>query len=179
MILDIAKSVEVVIATVTTYPLSYVAEFSDQTPQGVLAAQIIADGSLVVGTTTVVHNPSTQYVRSVSSLGIYNGDVAAQVVTVQINDNGTQRPYYKVTLQPGDLLTYQAGKGFTVVDANGNAKGIVPLPFLAAKDASVIQVDIDLYTSSRTGNTLALQQILTQPPSNGLVLLETPAFLIG
>lgn len=71
---------------------------------------------------TVAAGPAATTSRKINYLSVVNVDTAAIVLTVQLNNNGTARTCWKGTLAVGDSFTYLDGRGFQVLDANGQLK---------------------------------------------------------
>lgn len=103
------KSLEIVLSgAVTTNQLDYVLSYVDL----LIADQSVSAVGSNDGTTnnttpvTVLAAPSAGHSRQVKFLSIPNKDTVAATVTIQYNDNGTERRIIKVLLDVGDNLIY-------------------------------------------------------------------------
>lgn len=69
------------------------------------------------GTTAVtfVAAPGASTVRAITSLMVYNPNVAAVTLTLRLNDNSTMRTLWKGVLQSEETLEWTNKNGFTVV----------------------------------------------------------------
>lgn len=166
MVLDTnSKAIDLfLLANPALVPLPWTVEYTDETLPAT-TRQIAADGTLIAAGFLQVAPPPLGY-RSVQSLTVLNSDTSAATVGVylhNINAN-TRRVIYQVVLQPGDQMQYIAGRGFIVVDAAGNVRGIMPLPLGAAKDSTLLSLDADLLTRAKEsgGNLDNLAQALQQ-----------------
>ena len=75
---------------------------------------------------TVVAAPGASKTRKLNYLSVVNVDTAVVVVTVQVNDNGTKRISFKVSLQVGDQLVFISAHGWSVYTTNGAIKATFP-----------------------------------------------------
>jgi hypothetical protein len=67
---------------------------------------------------TVVAAPGASNItRMVKELNVYNGDAIAHVLTAQMDDNGTRRAQFSVTVQPGESLYYNGQRWSVVPEA--------------------------------------------------------------
>jgi hypothetical protein len=83
------------------------------------SSNLLSNGITAV---TAVAAPAASTQRQLKILTVYNNDTVSVTVTVQYNDNGTNRILTKTTLAVGDTLQYVDGQGFRVIDTNGNLK---------------------------------------------------------
>ena len=109
---------------VTTNQLTFTASYTDisTTSWGQTAAGdndgISDDGNVV----TLIDAPSSNNSRIVQQFTIYQKDTVDAVVTLQKDNNSTDREIFSITLSPGDTLEYQQGAGWKVMDSNGATK---------------------------------------------------------
>ncbi|MBA3355775.1 MAG: hypothetical protein H0U18_07520 [Pyrinomonadaceae bacterium] len=74
-------------------------------------------------TTDVVLAPAASTYRNVKGLHVNNKHVSTPVdVTVQHTDGTTVIALFKTTLQPGDVMEYDDGQGFSVVSPYGGSQ---------------------------------------------------------
>jgi hypothetical protein len=74
---------------------------------------------------TWVAAPSASQQRLISELSLYNSDTAQIVVTVKLNNNGTRRTMFTVTLETEEQLLYTSESGWLVYDSNGTTKELI------------------------------------------------------
>lgn len=74
-------------------------------------------GTASNGTTDVdiCEAPASNVVRNIDSISVYNGNAATRVVTVKIDDNGTDTVILARSLTTGQTLSYEAGTGWVVL----------------------------------------------------------------
>lgn len=121
------RSLEVLLVTVPGTPWTWTVDFQSIPLVGKPAVPSGNDGTIAsAAAVTMIPAPAQNGTAIVTSLSILNADSLAQVVTVRMNNNGSYRNYYQALMNPGDQLTYQTGRGFAVMDASGNSKGISP-----------------------------------------------------
>lgn len=116
------KSLELVLAgSITTNQLAFVASFVDisQVNFGLTGADSSNGASNDTTVVSMVAAPAADTSRQIKFLSIFNADTAAATVTVQYDDNGTNRTVCKVTLPVGASLVYTDGEGFRVISAAG------------------------------------------------------------
>lgn len=129
-------SLEATLASNPVVPLTWLAEWLSQTLAGVQVGSSGKTGQLIdTSNVELIKAPPAQLELMVLSLVISNPNATPTTVTVNLNNGGTRVPWNKVILQPLDTLYYRSDRGFFVVDANGNARGVVPLPFGAAEES--------------------------------------------
>lgn len=111
------KKLEIVLAgSVTTSQLEINAYYFDQFPQqqSQPASGHKATQSNNTTDVTVVAAPALQGIRrNVHTFSCYNKDTASAIVTVKVDDGGTERILVKQTLNSGDSLNYEHGAGWT------------------------------------------------------------------
>jgi len=90
------------------------------------SGQGASNGILADTATTLVAAPSSGLALSVDFINIYNADTASIVVTVNLVDGANTRPMGAWTLLTGETLTYVNGRGWSVINASGQAKSAVP-----------------------------------------------------
>jgi hypothetical protein len=66
-----------------------------------------------------------------------NADTVVSILTVQLNDNSTLRPFMVFTLAVGDVVAYDALSGWRVMDASGKLKTLSSGDWLVNSDGSV------------------------------------------
>lgn len=81
---------------------------------------------------TILAAPEPKTRRIVKYLSIYNKDTVNAVVTLQLNDNGTDAEIIKVTLTTDDTLVYTLEGGFRVINSTGGVVMSVPTHTLAS-----------------------------------------------
>lgn len=120
MILGTTDSIEAVLDTATTTTVKYMSSYIDA-GNDALGNKVGA----INGTSgsTIVAAPSAGY-RIVHSINIYNSHTVSLIVTVQLDVSATNYELHKVTLAPGQALSY-SDKGGWVLSELG-ASGIVP-----------------------------------------------------
>lgn len=115
MILDATnRKIQVVLAAaVAASQLAVVANWVDKTASATTPG---ASTTATNDTTQVdiVAAPAASTQRIVQSLSVYNTDTASATVSIIYDDNGTDRLIVKVTIQPGQSLTYHAHSGWAV-----------------------------------------------------------------
>lgn len=168
MILDTpSKSIQAFLAAaVTTTPLAFTA---DLTVVASGASQTVT-GSITGPTpVVVVPAPTTGTAFKVAALNVFNADSVASVLTLALAVSAILTTWYQATLQPGDNLFYQASSGsFYVIARDGSVRGITPLPFGAATEASVLALTAAL---GLQGTTYWDQLLLTQRQLVQLLIL--------
>jgi hypothetical protein len=111
---------------------------------------------------TWVAAPSASQQRLISELSLYNSDTAQIVVTVKLNNNGTRRTMFTVTLETEEQLLYTSESGWLVYDSNGTTKENSGAPF----DAQ--------YVLLGTNTTLTQERVLTGT-SNQITITDNGA----
>lgn len=77
-------------------------------------------------TTTIVPALTGTFKRSIKTLSIYNRDASASnLTTVQLYDGTNNIDVVKVTILAGETLSYDEGKGWSVINATGQIKQVV------------------------------------------------------
>lgn len=71
---------------------------------------------------TILAAPVFNFIRELLRVAIYNKDTASITVTVKTDDGTTERIERKVTLLVGETLSFEKGRGWYAMDANGNTK---------------------------------------------------------
>lgn len=100
-------------------------DYLDYNAQGVPTIPAISRVALNGNTdvTILAAPPTTNPVREVLRIGIYNKDTASATVTVK-TDDGTERIQIKTTLLTLESLHWEKGRGWYALDANGNSKEV-------------------------------------------------------
>ena len=111
-------------AATTTYPTvtvsSYVIPQQSRTLQGSMG-QITGDPSeyrsaneftllTTASETTIATAPISGQIKCIFNICVYNADTVASIVTIAIDDNGTNRVQVKQSLDPGESLIYEGGR---------------------------------------------------------------------
>ena len=107
-------TVQVVLdGAVTTNELQCVASWRDVTTTTYTPGRTLATTN---GTTdaNAVAAPGSSTQRVVDFLSVYNADTADAVVTIKLDANGTEYVLWRGGLQPGDVVRYVEGAGFSV-----------------------------------------------------------------
>jgi hypothetical protein len=101
------KSLEIKLAgAITTNQLPWTVAYVDYLDSDQSVSDIAGNDGATNNTTavTMVAAPAASHTRHVKRITVWNKDTAAATVTVQLNDNGTARELYKITLAVGDNL---------------------------------------------------------------------------
>ncbi len=126
MILNaIDKKLEFVLSgAVATNELSFTASYADKTTTDFTPAGTdgVSNGTTPV---TLVAAPAASTQRMISGISIYNGDTVSATVTVNLDNNGTDRTVIKVTLGVGESLHFFTDTGWYCLSSGGLAKTIV------------------------------------------------------
>ncbi|MBC8553658.1 MAG: hypothetical protein H8D23_28925, partial [Candidatus Brocadiales bacterium] len=130
------------------------------------------DGTSNGGTeVTWVSSPGASASRIISSASIYNNDSAQAVVTIKLNNNGTRRVLFTVTLETGEQLLYTSEDGWKVYDANGVEK----VGSGAPTDAEYVVLSTNTsLTQERVLTGTANQITITDNGAGSTVVLSTP-----
>lgn len=59
--------------------------------------------------------PASNVVRNIDTIHIYNGNAATRVVTIKIDEGGTDKTLLVKSLTTGQNLVYEAGTGWQVL----------------------------------------------------------------
>lgn len=115
------KSVEVKINASPTNQLTWTAHYADVN-QTTIAISAISESDGVTNNATpvtMVAAPGAGVTRKITELTIENTDINTQTVTVQLNDNGTERPMIVLALPSGSSLIFANG-GWSTIPAVGS-----------------------------------------------------------
>jgi len=135
--------------TVATNQLPFSASYVDSTGTATTPGE--QDG--VSNNTTavnVVSAPASSTQRLIKNIIIQNADTAAATVTIIYNNNSTLRNIFVATLAVGDQLIYEDGRGWMVVDINGNLKTLTQVNKMSG---AFYVLGKSAVQSSHTGNT--------------------------
>lgn len=95
--------------------------YKDDTPQETLQGGTLSKGNvqftvLAAGTETdICAAPGQGAVREIDALTVFNADTASVIVTVCIDDNGTNRILIKRTLTTLQSLHYEHSSGWQII----------------------------------------------------------------
>ena len=159
------RTIELNIGALPTAALTWTLEYTERTQSLKSIAntlQLLGLPALNAGllpdlaTVVALAAPVAGLVRDVDRMTVSNMDAVAQTVIVTLNNNGTRCVLWRATLAVGDMLSYEATRGFLVIDTNGQTKGVVPLPFLAMSEAQVsyVQSPLGLHDAARVPMSL-------------------------
>lgn len=73
---------------------------------------------------TILDAPPFNPTREVRSLNLYNKDTATVTVTIKTDDGTTERILIKIALLTLETMGWEKGRGWFVLDANGNLKEV-------------------------------------------------------
>lgn len=141
------KSIEIKLAgVVSANELTITASYTDKYQFGDSEVDLVTNGVTAV---KVIGGPKADGAmsRTINDVSIQNTDTAPATVTVQLNNNGTIRKIYKVTLQPDDTLFYELGRGWYILDKYGNTK-IISIVINQGDMIYLIASGIDTYTAT-------------------------------
>ena len=99
--------------TVATNQLQCVASWRDITTTDYTAGRTVTNTNNTTDV-NVVPAPAASTQRVIDFISIYNNDNADAVVTIKLNDNGTEYIIWKDVLSSGDAVRYIEGSGFNV-----------------------------------------------------------------
>lgn len=142
-------------SAVTTNQLQILASYRDI---GTTAFTPKKNVTVTNNTTAVnaVPAPSASRQHVVDFLSVYNSDTTSEVVTVYLDASGTQYILFKGTLSAGDILQYQEGQGFYVLNATSGA--IKTIQSTASAPASTgyssVVITSDVINNNAVANTL-------------------------
>lgn len=114
------QSLEVVLNEAkTTNDLDWVTSYVDVTTTTYTPS---SNDGVTNGTTfaTIVAAPSASTQRQIKQITVYNNDTKNSTVTIRKNINSTLRILCKIVLHAGDVLQYNDGEGFKVIDNTGS-----------------------------------------------------------
>lgn len=94
-------------SAVLTYYISYV-----DINQSTLAVSAVSavDGTFNQSATDILAAPSAGYSRQIKSINIYNPSNGTQIVSIAVNNNGTQRIINKIDVNTFGILAYENGQ---------------------------------------------------------------------
>lgn len=129
---DTNDSLEAVMgaAATTTNPVVLVT-YADITTTAFTPGQ---QNSALNGTTdvTIASSPAASTQRQIKTINIYNADSIAQTITVQFDDNATERILFSASVPAGEVLTWSAETGWRLGNnpdasqSNGGGAGANP-----------------------------------------------------
>lgn len=150
--------------TVTTNQLQCVAGWRDITTTAYTAGRTVTNTNNTTDV-NVVPAPSASTQRVIDFLSVYNNDTADAVVTIKLDDNGTEYIIWKDVLSSGDAVRYIEGSGFNVyrqyqslksfsVHADAGANFVMTNATLAERFAgnstrAIFLVDLEGYSQVR------------------------------
>lgn len=109
-------------------------------------------------TTTVVGSPGSSTQRTVKTLHIRNKHATtSQTVTVTHTDGTTEVELIKITLSAGEVLHYDEGAGFEILDSFGRSKQNTSNNGSAAavNSTNLVVLASDVTNNNATANTIA------------------------
>ena len=108
-------------AIATSNQLPIVVCYSDKSGNQYTGASQLSQSNNM--TAVVICNaPTSNVVRDIDSVSIYNADTAPATVSISYSDGGTLYPISKSLLNPGDSLRYTHSDGWSSVDVTGSVK---------------------------------------------------------
>ncbi len=168
MILGPTQSLEIKLpGAVTTNQLPWTVFFNERNDTSKVITVEDADKGTTNGATAVsmVAAPASGSHRTVR-FNVRNKDTVSQIVTIQINYNGTPREFLVVTLAVGDTLNYRDICDWDVLDSAGQTKtsalfsGVLPPPNggtgIANNTASTITISGNFASTFTVSNTTAV-----------------------
>ncbi len=115
-----AKSLMLVLdAVVATNQLDISLDYFDVVPQSTTTTRrggVQTSSSNGISDVTISSAPATQgIIRNIHTIFINNKDTATRIVTVKLDDGGSQKILIKQTLASGDSLVYEDNRGWEVL----------------------------------------------------------------
>jgi hypothetical protein len=106
---------------VTTNELTFMTSYADQ---GVTSFVPGSNDGQSNGTNdvTIVSAPSSNTYRLISSIEIYNNDSETAIITIKLDNNGTERIIYPAQLASGEKLSYTKEIGWEIYSSTGLVK---------------------------------------------------------
>jgi hypothetical protein len=120
------ESLEILLGgAVATNQLPFTVSFADHNAAAPSFTPGSTDGQTNGATAvTLVASPAASVQRQVKRINIYNADTATALVTIRLNNGGTFRTQFIVSILAGERIEYEDSVGFRVFDASGAMKGI-------------------------------------------------------
>jgi hypothetical protein len=149
------KSIDVIMGeAMTTSNPDYVVAYDDITTT--TFSPIAGDGTLNgTSVVSIIPAPGSSTERHVKYLNINNVDTVSHIITVQLNDNSTNRVLVKYTLLSGESLSYIEGFGWQANQIDGTPK----LGTVTALPVSLMfSYDKDIASVSNTYSLSGLSQ---------------------
>lgn len=100
-------------ASVSSNQLQCVTSWRDITSTTYVAGRTVTNTNNTTDV-NIVPSPSASTQRVVDFISVYNKDTADAVVTIKLDDNGTEYIIWKDVLSSGDAVRYIEGSGFNV-----------------------------------------------------------------
>ncbi len=105
---------------------------------------------------TIAAAPAASTQRVIDFISIYNKDTVNAVVTVKLDDNGTEYILCKVTLATTERLQYQEGVGFQVFASTGAVKQSINQGANASTSGiTAVVLGSDVTNNNAVANTIA------------------------
>lgn len=115
---------------VTTNQMRCVTSWRDVTTTAYTPGRTVANTNNTTDV-NIVPAPAASTQRVVDFINVYNADTVSQVLTIKLDDNGTEYILWSGTLRSGEVLTYVDGGGWFV-----NAGAATPLALYNASTAA-------------------------------------------
>lgn len=156
-----SDTIEIFLAgAVATTELPFYASWIDSSSEGDKKGESVAITSGVTVVTAIPSPKTSATSRTIQYISIHNSDTASATITVRINTQSYQRILCKCILAVGDILQYNDGAGFTVMNSSGEAKvtiGGAGMTNLSISNKTSTTFDIN----SSTGTDITVPQATT------------------
>lgn len=116
----------------------------------------------------IVPAPQDNIQRVVDHITIFNADTKNATVTIKFIVNATEHILFKTTLAPGEVIEYNEGNGFRVINTAGAVKGTITQgnnPTTSVTSAVVLGGDV--INNNSVANTIADVTGLSFPVTAG------------
>lgn len=153
--------------TITTNQLNCFANYRDITTTAYTPARTVLNTNNTTAV-DIIPAPASSTQRVVDYISVFNNDTASATVTIRFNDNGTTYNLFKTTLDVGEKLEYQEGKGFSVITDSGAIKtslnqGNSPVSSLT----NMVVLSTDVINNNAVANTMQNVTGLSFPVNTG------------